>query len=795
VGLQAVSAHPRARPDLIWLAAPVLLAAVMLSASGSYLVRTVTALAAAYVLLRAARRLDDGLGRARRFLAGSLLVGALSGVSSAAHLLVTGHPADTGWLSDWLYLLSWPLAVLGVLSLPRAAGPAGGVLRALADGAVAAGSLWYLSMALLIDQYDLGDNLHGAARVITLAYPLMPAFVVAVGLSALPRVARRARPFLSRAVAGVALLGIADAAFAVASWSGSYDPTSWIAAVNEAGLLLILAAAFVGARPVATTVDEVAGTDLDAFGGMLVVAAPYAPLVLALAAAVQQLVTGQGVPNSQLGPALLIGVAVVVRHVANARETRHLVSGIVARERAAHAQAMTDPLTGLANRMAFIQQLDAALRDTTKHPVAVTLLDLNDFKDINDTHGHDTGDEVLRHTADRLRHAVPYGAVARLGGDEFAAFVPSSHDNGASLAEDIADAFAEPIRVGQRYFQVRPSVGVVVDERPLGAARPGDASHLLAHADVAMYEAKTSKGVQDVPVAVLTGRARASAAATIRIRDEVSTPELAQFRVEYQPVVDLQTGAIAGAEALVRWSHPEIGEISPATFIPLAERVGSVGVVGGHVLTTALDDLVRWTARSDRHLSVGVNMSPRQLTDPSLAGTVLQELAVRRLSASQLVVEVTEEALVHDLEAVVETIATLRAAGVSVAVDDFGTGYSSLRYLRRFDANIVKIDREFVQASESEPRTDALVGSVVSMAAALDLLCVAEGIETLEQLALVRSHGCQLGQGFLLARPMPAAVLGQLLASGHVYPVDVAAPRPPAPVEREAAVLRLPRAT
>jgi diguanylate cyclase (GGDEF)-like protein len=668
--------------------------------------------------------------------------------------------------------------------LPRTTGPVGSAVRALADGAVAAGALWYLSMAVLIDPSGLGDDLEPAARFITLAYPLAPAFVVAVILSALPRVAAEARPFLHRAALGVGLIGLSDIAFSLVSWTSTYDPTSWIAAVNELGLLLVLAAAFVGARPAVPETAE-ADPDVQSPQAVLVLGAPFAPLVLALAVCFVQLLDGEGIPNSQLGPILFVGVAVVVRHVASTRETGALVARMVARERAAQTLARTDALTGLANRTSFVAELDAALADESCHPVAVALLDHNDFKDINDTHGHDTGDEVLRHTADRLRHAVPNGGVARLGGDEFAAFVRASPDSGRSLATEIADAFAVPVRVGMRQFQVRPSVGVVVDERPVGAARPGDASHLLAHADVAMYEAKRSKTVTDVPIAVLTGRARASAAATIRIREEISTPDLDQFHIEYQPVVDLQTGEIAAAEALLRWRHPGFGEISPATFVPLAERVGSIAILGQHVLTIALDDLVRWHS-TGATLTVGVNVSPRQLTDPVLADTILGMLLDRGLLPAQLSLEVTEEALVDDIEPVVETIAALRAGGVSVAVDDFGTGYSSLRYLRRFDANIVKIDREFVQASSTEPRTEALVRSVMSMAAALDLTCVAEGIETLEQLALVRSHGCQFGQGYLLARPMPAAALAELLIAGHVYPVDVSPPRqrhdPPIPI-------------
>lgn len=785
---------------LVLLAVP-LVPVVLWSAAGSYLVRTLTAVLAAYVLLRAARRHDDGLGRARRFFAASLAVGALSGLLAALYLAVTRHPTPGVWWSDWIYLGYAPCAVLGTLALPRATGGPGSRVRALADGAVAVGSLWYLALVLLAHIRGPHDGLSGAERALTLAYPLVPAFVVAVMLSALPRVQRRVRPFLLRAALGIALLGVSDAAFSVMHWSGGYDPASWIAAVNELGLLAILAAAMVAARPAESRheADE-AGADVDATSGVLVVGAPYAPLVLALAAAVVELLHGRGIPPGQLWPVLLVGAAILVRHVASTKETGRLVSRIVARERAARRQAMIDPLTGLHNRAAFLVEVDAALRDRRNHPVAVALLDLNDFKDINDTHGHDTGDEVLRYTAQRLRAAVPSGGVARLGGDEFAAFVQRAEGGGSAFADEVARAFRDPMQVGNRRFQVRPSVGVVIDERPPGSARSGDASHLLAHADVAMYEAKRSKAVQDVPVAVLTGRARASAAATIRIREEVSTPDLSQLRLEYQPVVDLQSGAITGAEALVRWRHPEFGEISPGVFIPLAERVGSIGVLGDHVLRVALDDLARWT-QAGHVLDIGVNVSPRQLGDPSLASHVVSLLSERALSPTTLTLEVTEEALVDDMDPVVDTITALREAGVSIAVDDFGTGYSSLRYLRRFDANIVKIDREFVQASSTEPRTDALVRSVVSMANALDLSCVAEGIETLEQLALVRAHGCQLGQGFLLDRPMSAEAFEALLDAGHVYQVDVQPPsRPhasgavPGQRQRSAKVFPLPRA-
>ena len=752
-----------------------LVGAVVTSAAGSYLARTVTALAAAVLLLVAARR-PDGMGTGRRLIAASLLVGALSGLVSATYLVVTGLPAPTGAAPDWVYLCYAPLAVAGAVLLPRTPGRRNGVVLALADGAVAAAALWYLVSALVVEPHDLGADLPWAAKTVTLAYPLVPAFVLAVLLSALPRVAGPARSLLVRAAVGLGLLGVSDMAFAVAASGAGYEPTSWIAALNQLGLLAVLDAAMVSTTgPAAvTTADADEDTARVSSRWFLV---PYAPLVLALAAVTYDIVEGVSVPASRLPAVVLAGVGLLVRHIAESRETGMLLDRLAVRERNARLLATTDSLTGLPNRPAFLEDLDVALRDPAAHPVAVALLDLNDFKDINDTHGHDTGDEVLRHTAARLRAALPPGgSVARLGGDEFAAFAPASPDGGSSLGATVAEAFGAAMIVGTRPFLVRPSVGVVVDERPVGGARAGDAAHLLAHADVAMYEAKRTKAVQTVPVAVLTGRARASAAATIRIREEVGTPDLTQFSVAYQPVVELVTGEIVAVEALLRWRHPSYGDVSPATFIPLAERVGSVTVLGDFVFRTALDDLVRWTEVSATNITVGVNVSPRQLVDPYLPDTLTALLVERGIAPRRLGVEVTEEALVDDIDAVAGTVTALREAGINVAVDDFGTGYSSLRYLRRFDANIVKIDQEFVQAAPDEPRTHALVGSVVTMAQALDVICVAEGIETLEQLALVRAAGCHYGQGYLFAKPMPAEQIERLVVTRHGYPVGLATP-------------------
>jgi diguanylate cyclase (GGDEF)-like protein len=742
-------------------------AGVMLSAAGSYAVRAVTAVVAAGVFIQAARARDERF-TTNCFSAAALLVGALAGVAAVGQLALTGSPAETGSLIDILYLCKGPIAIAALITFPSRPG---GRMRTLADGAVAAGSMWLIAQVILIEGQRIGAGLTDAARTTTTARVLLPVFVVAVMFSALARTTEAARPFLLRAGSGLVLLALTDVAMAMVLRHGGQPPNNWIAALNQIGLAILLIAAITSLTPRDGEVPD-PRTSLPGRSTLEAVM-PYVPLLGALGVAVWNYAMGAVVTREQTPPVLVIAVGVVLRHVSALRDHSVLVAELEARERAARAEALRDPLTGLANRTAFIDHLAGTLTDPAAHPVAVALLDLNNFKDINDTHGHDTGDLLLQRCAERLVAVTPTGGiVARLGGDEFALCQPGAVDGGQGLAASVMKAFDRPLDIGQRRFPVQPSVGVVVDERSAGHADADDAMHLLAHADVAMYQAKAGKDTRASTGVVLTGAARTRAAALIRLREEISQPDLEQFNVLYQPVVDLNTGAIRGVEALIRWRHPELGNISPVEFIPLAEQVGSVGVLGEYVLATAAADLFAWqTVAPAYRLSLGVNLSPRQLVDKALPARFLHLIAVHGLRPDQLMLEITETALVDDLDSAVELVAEFRAAGMSVAVDDFGTGYSSLRYLRRFAADVVKIDREFVQAVVGEPRTAALVKSVVDMAVALDLDTVAEGIETLEQLQEIQALGCRHGQGYLFSRPVEAGAITELLTTGHTYPV------------------------
>jgi EAL domain-containing protein (putative c-di-GMP-specific phosphodiesterase class I) len=272
---------------------------------------------------------------------------------------------------------------------------------------------------------------------------------------------------------------------------------------------------------------------------------------------------------------------------------------------------------------------------------------------------------------------------------------------------------------------------------------------------------------------VLAGAARDHAAARVQLRDEISHPVLDQFRVVYEPLVDLTDGLVVGAEALLRWQHPVLGAVPPADFIVLAEQVGAIHELGDLALRTAIADLAHWLSQTDGPVraSVGVNLSPRQLGSPEICDRVRDLLAEHRLEPHRLVLEITEQALLDDWATAVGVVRELRALGVRVAVDDFGTGYSSLRYLRRFDTSTLKIDREFVQAVADEDRTRALVASVLDMARSLDLDTVAEGIETLDQLQVLRAQGCRYAQGYLFDKPMERDAFGALLIAGHRYPM------------------------
>ncbi len=417
-------------------------------------------------------------------------------------------------------------------------------------------------------------------------------------------------------------------------------------------------------------------------------------------------------------------------------------------------QAFHDSLTGLANRALFRDRIEHALTRRDNAPVAIVYLDLDDFKSVNDSLGHGTGDDVLRTAGERLQRAVRQSdTVARLGGDEFAILVEEDAETGGErVGQAVLDAFSRPIVAGGREFELTASVGVVVGDRGLGA------DTLIRRADLAMYSAKArGKGRLEIYDAALGDRARDRLEVRTDLRRALADGELEMY---FQPIVDLADRRTVGAEALMRWKHPVKGLVEPLDFIPIAEEAGLVVELGRLAITAAIDAaIVLRRALNDPDLFVTVNLSARELIEDDLPGFIDRALRSRGLEPSGLVVEMTESVLLRDPETAIERLATLRSAGLRIALDDFGTGYSSLSYLSRMPVDILKLAKPFVDAVGSGSREERLLASLVSLGTELDLTVVAEGVERLEQAGALQRLGCQLGQGFVFSAARPLAEL------------------------------------
>jgi diguanylate cyclase (GGDEF)-like protein/PAS domain S-box-containing protein len=431
-------------------------------------------------------------------------------------------------------------------------------------------------------------------------------------------------------------------------------------------------------------------------------------------------------------------------------------------------QALYDPLTQLANRTLFRDRVEHALLGSAREvsPVAVLLLDLDRFKVINDTLGHAAGDQVLVSVADRIRAVVrPGDTPAHIGGDEFAVLLPgTTAARATAVAERILDALRVPFDAAGAEVFTTASIGIAVCAGVDGyLGEEGTVDGLLGRADVAMYAAKSGgRGRLQVYEPAMHRAALHRMELGGELRRAV---ERGEFFVEYQPVVGLDDGMVTGVEALLRWRHPERGLIAPAEFITAAEETGLIVPIGAWVLATACRQARSWhTGRSvARPLHVSVNVSSRQLCEPGFATMVRRTLTDTGLDPRQLILEVTESALVDDMLGVRDQLEQLRECGVRIAMDDFGAGYSSLGYLRGLPLDIVKIDRMFVAGLGTSGADRALTLAIVRLLGTIEAHIVAEGIETAEQLAYVRALGVEAGQGYYFSRPVDPVAASRLL--------------------------------
>jgi diguanylate cyclase (GGDEF)-like protein len=438
-----------------------------------------------------------------------------------------------------------------------------------------------------------------------------------------------------------------------------------------------------------------------------------------------------------------------------------------------------DGLTGLPNRMLFGDRLSRALAHARRNdlPVAVMVVDLDRFKGINDSLGHAAGDELLRQAAQRMRACVrEEDTVARLGGDEFALLLPyvSGVEGAVTAAKRLLGAFVAPMELGGQPVVVSPSIGI-----SLFPQDGGDADLIVAGADAAMYRAKErGRNTFEIFSPALRQEANEQLALEAALRRGL---EAGEFVLHYQPKVNLQTGRITGAEALVRWNHPEKGFLYPGSFVPLAEQTGLVGALGQFVIAAACEQLAAWRLDGLSDLTVAVNVSARELGE-ELVEYVTRALRLACIPGHALELELTESAALDSLELTVQVIQQLRGLGVTCSIDDFGTGYCGLSYLNRLPIDALKIDRSFI--TELSGGSDTIVTAVIALGHSLGLKVIAEGVETADQLAYLASRGCDEMQGYLFSKPIPADDFAALVRSrnGALSGLEPAAQ--PGPEER-----------
>lgn len=431
-----------------------------------------------------------------------------------------------------------------------------------------------------------------------------------------------------------------------------------------------------------------------------------------------------------------------------------------ARERARHL-ATHDQLTGLANRTLFHDRLDQAVSAARRgrHKLAVLFVDLDGFKAINDNLGHAVGDGILRGLARRIQSCLRETDTAgRLGGDEFAVLLTNLANelDAATVARKLLTSLNEPIQFRQQATAVKCSIGISTLPRDTT-----DAEDMIKKADTAMYHAKERGGnVFDFYTDDMNAAIQRRADLEGRLRTALEEEQLVVY---YQPQFDLTRGRIIGAEALIRWRHPELGLVAPNHFLPVAEETGLIVPIGDWILRQACQQNAEWNRNREDALRVSVNVSSRQFLEPDFADVVQSALQTTGLPSVLLELEITESSLLRDVEVTVNTLRVLKEIGVRLAIDDFGTGYSALAYLKRLPIDVLKIDQSFVRALTTDPADATITETIVQLATGLNLTTIAEGVETLEQLLLLGSYGCNRMQGYLFGKPVPAEVFEQWL--------------------------------
>jgi len=636
--------------------------------------------------------------------------------------------ADAAWLAMYGLMLAG-LAVLARRRLRRLS-----TLLVL-DAAVGVLAAAALSVAVLYRTIVslAAPGIPDAAVAVSLAYPVLDLMLLVAFIGVL--LAYEWRPPVSAWVlsGGVVGFAVVDAIFVYLSAEGLFRPGTILSSLSLAVMAVIALAGLLRNEPAENRREPLPNVVLPGVFALVCLGV--------LVYATQRSVPPLGV--------VLAGAGVAVA-IARTGLSFRAVRAVAEHRR----EARTDELTGLPNRRAFNEILDRALaRSAARRRFALLIVDLDDFKAVNDSLGHHYGDELLRLSAPRLQQAVRAGdVVARVGGDEFAVLLADADGPLAvRIAERLRAGFRRPFELGARSLVIAPSIGIALV--PEDGREPVE---LLQHADLAMYEAKATRSGHALFSRQLHPAGRQRLETTERLRRAIEDGEIV---VHYQPQVSLRTGAVTGVEALARWRHPDSGLVLPNGFLPQVESGGLMPLLTGVVLRQAIGQAAAWH-RDGLRLTLAVNLSVTNLLDPDFPASVVDVLAGSGLPWGTLELELTEDLFMADPERARTAIAELLEAGVSLVVDDFGTGFSSLGYLRDLhDIAGLKLDRSFVTHMDGEPRAAAIVESTIGLAHALGMRVVAEGVETGE----VRDHladlGCELAQGYLFGRALAADAL------------------------------------
>ncbi|HLH13617.1 MAG TPA: EAL domain-containing protein [Solirubrobacteraceae bacterium] len=677
-----------------------------------------------------------------------------SDVLSSNYERLFGRAQSFPSVADPFHLAFYPLLVAGMLLLvrqrherrPRAA---------LIDALIVTLALATLLWVYLIAPYDGRQSLSTLSRLTSIAYPSMDILVLGV----LARVAsgcHRREPAFALLLGSVVVLLLSDAVHGWQLMGGA--GTSGLMHAGWATYYALVGAAALhpSMRQLSSPGPTSDGRLTRARLALLTCASLTVPLLIVARAALHESLDLYVL----VGSSAFMFALVLVRMAGIVHRNEELARQMVElTERSAQAelehQAFHDTLTGLPNRALLRNRVAHALagRRRERLPVAVLFLDVDDFKNVNDSLGHVTGDCVLQEIARRLQDCMrPVDTAARLGGDEFAVLVhdTDSELHAVEIAQRVIAALAQPLALEGRDVAISVSLGIAFSDRDMVSGE--DADELLRNADAAMYRAKENgKGHYEI----FQPEMHAKALARLELKADLQRAlDAGEFTLRFQPIVDLARGDIAGMEALVRWEHPQRGTIAPLEFVPLLEDTGMIVPVGRHILEQAC----AWAARVQRccprtpPLSMAVNVSASQLQRPELIEEVRAALRESAIAPRSLTLELTESVMMQDMELSLLRLKALRALGVKLAIDDFGTGYSSLNYIRRLPVDILKIDRSFL--ADPSPQVAELTAAIVQLARIFELQAVAEGIEQRSQLERLREIGCDFGQGFHFSKPL-----------------------------------------